>query len=150
MIVLKKIAPNVAKVFDKLFHIKFPIHKIYLAHYYLEGGECVLMKDNITSGFNHRLETASDGRLSPHAWVIAIDITPLHPSYKKNEKVFPSKGSAFTDRTTLKPGMIESIVHIFKEAGFTWGEDNTLAPDCHHFQFNTTPLAPKNKETPKQ
>ena len=45
-------------------------------------------------------------------------------------------GSEFLNRNNKRPGMVEDIVHIFKENSFTiWGGDWNSPIDYHHFQI---------------
>ena len=139
IIVLDKLAPSVLKIFQELMIIKFPIHSAYLIDKY-DGDDEKSMVANNSSSFNFR-KIAGSTKLSMHAYGLAIDINPVQNPYIeiKNDgfaQVHPKSGIDFLNRSNLRPGMVESIVPIFKKYGFSeWGGNWNKPIDYHHFQI---------------
>ncbi|MES2214918.1 MAG: M15 family metallopeptidase [Pseudomonadota bacterium] len=133
MVVLDQIAERSLEIFSILLETKFPLHKIQLMDIY-NGDDDASMEDNNSSCFNFRKISGTD-ELSIHSYGLAIDINPLQNPFLVGEKIYPSKGSEFLDRSNIRPGMIEPVVHLFKERGFEWGGDWTSPIDYHHFQI---------------
>ena len=104
------------------------------------------ISSNNTSSFNSRLISGSD-LLSIHSYGLAIDINPKQNPYLTScseLKIFPKCGQKFTNRSNIRPGMVESfldnesktVIDVFKENGFTiWGGDWNSPIDWHHFQL---------------
>lgn len=134
MVVLDVIATSTRKIFASLFARKFPIHKIQPMDTY-NGNDDAAMEDNNSSCFNFRKISGSD-RLSIHSYGLAIDVNPLQNPCIINNKISPTAGREFTDRNNIRPGMLEPVVHLFKQYGFEWGGDWTNLKDYHHFQVS--------------
>ena len=140
IIVLDELAKPTLDVFKKLFEIKFPIHKAIPIDYY-NGSDVASMADNNSSGFNCRKIMNKDS-WSSHSYGTAIDINPVQNPYvlidHENAKasIYPEKGTVFLNRKLMEKGMVESIVEIFSDSGFTeWGGDWSRVLDYHHFQI---------------
>lgn len=139
-LVLDIIAKQVEELFKELRQIEFPIQKILPMEKF--GGDDVLsMEANNSSAFNGRL-VARTNRWSSHAYGVAIDINPIQNPYlllnKQRElvEVIPPEGKSFLDRTDQRKGMVEEIVPILANYGFTeWGGNWKDKPDYHHFQM---------------
>ena len=74
-----------------------------------------------------------------HAYGEAIDVNPVENPYIGGGKVRPPAGAAFTDRTSVRPGMAAhggALVHAFAQAGWSWGGRWTASPDYQHFSAN--------------
>ena len=61
---------------------------------------------------------------SIHSYGLAVDINPIQNPYiafKEQEdnfiKILPNSGKEYVNRNNLRPGMVESIVEIFKKNG---------------------------------
>lgn len=132
LIVLNKISNNVVRIFDELFTLKFPIYSIKTVDEY-NGNDEKSMNANNTYGFCCRKALGQDA-LSPHAFGIAIDINPEQNPYLPGDIVYPASGQKFLDRSNIRPGMVENIVHVFKKHGFEWSGLHSK-PDYHHFQL---------------
>ena len=138
MVVLDIIAEKTIEIFDILLEKKFPINKIQLMDAY-NGNDDLSMEDNNSSCFNFRKIVGTE-RISIHSYGTAIDINPTQNPYIVDAKIYPSTGSAFLDRDNIRPGMLESLVYLFKERGFEWGGDWTSIKDYHHFQIKLEDL----------
>ena len=133
MVILDSMANSVISIFQELFALKFPIYSIKLIDEF--GGDDELSMDaNNSSCFNFRKIDGSE-LLSIHSYGLAIDINPLQNPFIQESKVCPSQGKDFLDRSNIRPGMVESIVEIFYNHGFTvWGGNWKEPVDYHHFQ----------------
>ncbi len=138
IIVLDKLAQSVLRIFEELMIIKFPIHSAYLIDKY-EGDDEKSMAANNSSSFNFRM-IAGSTKFSMHAYGLAIDINPVQNPYIEIKddayvQVHPKSGVDFLNRSNIRPGMVESIVPIFKKYGFSeWGGNWNKPIDYHHFQ----------------
>ena len=117
MIVLDNVADSVISIFQKLFDLKFPIHTIRLIDEF-NGNDELSMNANNSSCFNFRKIEGSE-LLSIHSYGLAIDINPLQNPFIQKGKIFPEQGESFLDRKYIRPGMVEPIVEIFYNYGFT-------------------------------
>jgi hypothetical protein len=75
-----------------------------------------------------------------HSYGLAIDINPVQNPYLSIGengivKVHPSAGVEFLNRSNIRPGMLEPVIHIFEKYGFTvWGGKWNNPIDYHHFE----------------
>jgi D-alanyl-D-alanine carboxypeptidase len=135
LVVHAKIVENVIKIFKQLYELKFEIHQIKLIDEY-GGNDELSMQDNNSSCFNCRT-IAGSKKLSIHSYGLAIDINPIQNPYISDGIVNSIQESNFLDRNNQRPGMVEPIVHIFKENGFPiWGGNWKVPIDYQHFQVN--------------
>lgn len=142
IIVLDVVADNVLNIFRELYKIKFPIHSLNLIDDYL-GDDEESMKANNSSAFNCR-NIMGTNEWSIHAFGLAIDINPEQNPYLLNRyepgkylvAVYPPAGMNYINRAIQRPGMVEPIVKIFKNNGFSiWGGEWIEPLDLHHFQL---------------
>ena len=149
IVVLDAVANRVLKIFKHLHKIKFPIAKACPIEHY-QGNDDESMIDNNSSGYSCRFITGNNNIPSIHSYGLAIDINPVQNPYitiKNQEenyiKILPNNGKEYINRNNLRPGMVESIVEIFKKNGFIdWG-GKWIHPrpiDWQHFQL-PRPLA---------
>lgn len=146
IMVLTAVAQHVENIFTRLHEARFPIAKARLMHHY-QGDDEASMRDNNTSGFNHR--AVAGGRLpSLHAYGLAIDLNPVQNPFiqlkQEGSAIYqPAQGSVYANRLQPRPGksnrkgMAEDAVRIFAENGFlVWGGhwDNPI--DYQHFQVS--------------
>ncbi len=138
LIVLDRIAVKVLSIFKELKAARFPIHQVKLIEHY-NGNDDESMAANNSSAFNFR-NIANSDRLSMHSYGLAIDINPAQNPYLTIEengivKVHPSAGVEFLNRSNIRPGMLEPVIHIFEKYGFTvWGGKWNNPIDYHHFE----------------
>ena len=134
MLVLDAVADKTLAVFKDLYEIKFPLEKIELISNY-NGDDDASLAANNSSAFCYRSITGG-GAVSLHGLGVAIDINPIQNPYlgfgggakgtvySGNISVLPPKGVDYLNREHIRPGMVESVVEIFKKHGFTdWGGD---------------------------
>ena len=142
--VLDAVAEHVCMIFKDLHSLRFPLSKAQpLEHY--DGSDAASMADNNSSCFNFR--TITDGSLlSLHSYGVAIDINPVqNPYLSSSEKdntqieILPYAGREYVNRTNLRKGMVEPIVKVFQENGFSiWGGKWNNPIDWQHFQPSRT------------
>lgn len=145
LMVFSAVAPEVGQLFRRLYRRGFPLAQAQLIEHY-RGDDAASMQDNNTSAFNHRPITGG-GPPSLHAYGLAIDVNPLqNPFVQQTEqgsaRISPPGGSAYLNRLAARPGkpprpgMAESVVALFADAGFTvWGGYWDTPIDYQHFQF---------------
>lgn len=146
IMVLTAVAQHVENIFSRLHEAGFPIAKARLMNHY-RGNDEASMRDNNTSGFNHR--AVAGGSLSSlHAYGLAIDLNPVQNPFiqlkQGGSAIYqPAQGSAYANRLQPRPGkalrkgMAEDAVRIIAENGFlVWGGhwDNPI--DYQHFQVS--------------
>lgn len=142
LVVNKKIASKVVKIFSELYKIKYPIQRIQLVDVY-NANDVKSMMANNTSAFNYRV-IAGSNRLSKHGLGLAVDINPrINPCVKRG-KVEPANGKVYRNRKVkkckgkYKKYMIhknDKVYRIFKKYGFSWGGDWKSLKDYQHFEY---------------
>ncbi len=146
MMVLDVVADSVLGIFKKLYERNFPIARIALMSDF-GGDDEKAMSANASNAFVSRA-VAATGEISSHAYGCAIDVNQIQNPYlvfKEGQfKVFPPQsGIGYLNRSESRPGepprpgLLEPVVPIFREGGFTvWGGDwNDYRIDYHHFQL---------------
>ncbi len=136
LIVHKKLAKEVTKIFRELYLARYPLACVRLVDDYGEPGDDNLsMAANNTSAFNYRRVTGSK-TLSRHSYGAAIDINPLYNPYIDGDRVAPENGAQYTDRSLDFPGKIDHddpCYKLFIKNGWTWGGDWSGDKDYQHF-----------------
>jgi hypothetical protein len=92
------------------------------------------MADNNSSAFNCRRITGSSA-WSEHAYGRAIDLNPVQNPYVSGSTVLPPAGSAYTDRSDVRRGMLTrdgATVQAFLDRGWGWGGDWSSLEDYMH------------------
>ncbi len=139
LIIFDVLAPRAKKVFDALLERKFPITSVRPINEF-GGQDSESMKHNNSSCFAFRL-MAGTTTISVHGYGMAIDLNPVqNPFVTFDEeageaKIEPAAGWQYLNRHNVKEGMVEDVVSLFLENGFTiWGGRWTTPIDYHHFQ----------------
>ena len=135
VIVNAKVANEVLEIFKQLYKIQYPIEKMHVMSYY-HGSDELSMEDNNSSAFNFR-EVTDGGKLSMHAYGLAIDLNPKVNPYIKNHVVLPANGQAYVNRDQSVLGMIkknDAVYQLFTSYGWTWGGDWSSLKDYQHFE----------------
>lgn len=136
LIVNRKLAQEVAEIFNDLFRHHFAIEQMEPVEEF-GGSDNKSMAANNTSAFNCRDITGQRGKFSNHSWGRAIDINPLTNPYVKGDRVLPEGGRAYLDRTVSHPGSILAgsfTVRLFERHGWTWGGSWPDRQDYQHFE----------------
>ena len=128
-------AGGMARTFDQLLADRFPIQQVRLVDEYGADDDRSMAANN-TSAFNCR-RVAGSTSWSEHAYGRAIDVNPVqNPYVTKSGSVSPPAGSAYTDRSNKRPGMItagDATVAAFARIGWRWGGYWSSAKDYQHF-----------------
>jgi len=139
IIVMDAVAARVARIFDRLLDLRFPLAKAQPVNRY-EGDDDASMADDNTSAFNDRVVSGSTS-LSMHAYGLAIDLNPVQNPFLEGagamRRVSPHGGEKYLARGDLRPGMAETVISVFAENGFLiWGGDWHDPIDYQHFQVD--------------
>ena len=132
LVLEKQDADSVKKVFELLLKDSFPIQSIIPVNAFGWDDDSS-MRANNTSCFNYRPATGS-GRLSEHAYGLAIDINPRYNPFVKGDKIYPSNG----EYSDTNPGTIfagDPVIQYFADIGWKWGELKN-SKDYQHFSKN--------------
>ena len=137
LIVHRRQARDVRRVFAKLFYLQFPIRRMRLIDAY-GGSDHRSMEANNTSAFNCRF-VAGTTTWSMHAYGKAIDINPVRNPYVSGSHVSPAVGARYADRSLDAKGMIhdgDAVVRAFAAEGWGWGGNWASPKDYQHFSAN--------------
>lgn len=139
LVVHASVAREVVTAFARIFEARFPIGRMQRVDMF-EADDHASMAANNCSAFNFRyIETTVDSaapRLSQHSYGLAIDINPVQNPWVRNDAVLPESGSAYLDRSDVRPGMIVRpgpVIAAFESVGWQWGGEWSDYQDYHHF-----------------
>ncbi|MGH8958560.1 MAG: M15 family metallopeptidase [Acidimicrobiia bacterium] len=130
--------PGIVEVMRMLYEIEFPIEEMRV----ITAAEIDAPPTgdwNSTTSFVCRPAVGRDSGWSMHAFGLAIDINPFHNPYLRGEVVVPELASTYTDRASMRPGMIDSaspVIEAFADIGWEWGGYWQSAKDWMHFSEN--------------
>lgn len=131
------VADDIVEVFSRLYDARFPIEQMRVIR--ADELDAPPTGDgNITTAFVCRPAVGSTS-WSMHAHGLAIDINPFHNPYLKGDLVLPELASAYTDRDTVKAGMItegDEVTTAFDDIGWHWGGRWSTLADWMHFSTN--------------
>jgi len=133
LVLEKQDADSVKKVFELLLKDSFPIQSIIPVNAFGWDDDSS-MRANNTSCFNYRPATGS-GRLSEHAYGLAIDINPRYNPFFKGNNKYPSNG----EYSDTNPGTIfagDLVIQYFADIGWKWGGHWKNSKDYQHFSKN--------------
>ena len=126
VVVHRDAAPRLAKVFRRLYELKFPIRHMKLADMY--GPKRIRPADgDVTGSFRCRRAVPSpcgsgSGNWSNHAYGLAIDLNPVENPYVGCGAVHDPRSAPYTDRSRLRKGMVTpAVVRAFASVGWEWG-----------------------------
>jgi hypothetical protein len=139
MVVNTSVASAVVRVFTTLYAARFPLYEMVPESAYAGDDNAAAAADD-TSGFNCRDAVApGPPQWSVHAYGEAIDVNDVQNPYIDGATVIPPAGSAYENRTDLRPGMASAdgtLVHAFAAVGWLWGGRWTSGVDYQHFSVN--------------
>ncbi|MGC4175136.1 M15 family metallopeptidase [Demequina sp.] len=138
MLINAKWAEKAATVFEYMYEHRFPIEEMHVTTNEEVNGEH-FGDQNVTISFECRRTTGGFSTWSAHASGLAIDINPFQNPWQRDGAVFPELASSYTDRTWLRPGMVETqrqIIKEFKNIGWYWGGNWGTLDDWMHFSAN--------------
>jgi hypothetical protein len=144
LIVNKNAAAPLARVFAKLYELRFPIRHLQLDDAY--GPKTSQPADGDISGsFECRQAVPSPcsggsgtGHWSNHAYGLAVDLNPVENPYVGCGATRDHASLPYLDRTRIRPGMVTpAVVRAFASIGWGWGGSWTgSTKDYMHFSFN--------------
>lgn len=146
LVVNQDAAAPLARVFARLYELRFPIRHLTLADNY--GPKSGQPADGDVSGsFECRQAVpspcskgtaAGNGHWSNHAYGLAIDLNPVENPYVGCSRTRQRSSLPYLDRTRHRPGMVTpAVVAAFRSIGWGWGGSWTGATkDYMHFSHN--------------
>jgi hypothetical protein len=141
VIVHEDVAEELVYIFEELYNIQYPIHKMQLVSNY-EGNDWESIEADNSSAFNCRPVTGKKKKWSKHAYGKAIDINPIENPYVSRKGYISHKASkkykkrvhkvnSYADHALLLKQ--DKAVKIFKNYGWKWGGDWNSIKDYQHF-----------------
>jgi D-alanyl-D-alanine carboxypeptidase len=144
LIVNEQFAQPLAKVFRRLYALRFPIRDLTLAANY--GPQRVRARHPDASGsFECRQAVPSPctggtgtGSWSMHAYGEAVDLDPVENPYVGCGMSRDKLARSYMDRTRIRPGMVTpAVVQVFASIGWGWGGSwSGSTKDWMHFSAN--------------
>jgi hypothetical protein len=140
LVVNRKAAGPLAKVFKQLYVMRFPIRHLSFDDAY---GPNQPADDDISGSFECRKAVPSPcgtgtGNWSNHAYGLAVDINPIENPYVGCGATRKAASRPYLNRTRLRRGMVTpAVVRAFASIGWGWGgswSGNTK--DYMHFSWN--------------
>jgi hypothetical protein len=133
LIVHKRIAADTSRIFQELYSIRFPIHKVAPWENY---GPDIYAQQNITVGFYCEKADDAPTEWSSHAYGMAIDINPLlNPFLDLQHNWWPKIAAQYVPRDSGqgKVSAQTEVFGIFTRHGWAWGGFDAGVPDYMHF-----------------
>ena len=144
LVVNRDAAAPLARVFAKLYELRFPIRHLQLDDAY--GPESSRPADgDVSDSFECRQAvpspcsgSSSSGHWSNHAYGLAVDLNPVENPYVGCGATRDRASRPYLDRTRIRPGMVTpAVVKAFAAIGWGWGGSWTgSTKDYMHFSFN--------------
>ena len=143
LVVNRRVAAPLARVFGRLYELRFPIRHMRLADAYGPRGARPNDTD-ISAAFDCRQAIASpctsrarkgNGTWSEHAYGHAVDLNPVENPYIGCGMSRDPASKPYLDRSRLRRGMITpAVVAAFRSIGWGWGGDwSGSTKDYMHF-----------------
>jgi D-alanyl-D-alanine carboxypeptidase len=144
LVVHEDVARPLAKVFRRLYQLRFPIRHMQLDDMY---GPKRARPENgdVTGSFRCRQSVPSpciggsrSGRWSNHAYGLAIDLNPVENPYIGCGMTRDPTSLRYVDRSRVRKGMVTpAVVRAFRSIGWGWGGDwSGETKDYMHFSHN--------------
>jgi hypothetical protein len=144
LVVNAEVAAPLAKVFRRLYELRFPIRHMRFADAY--GPAHARPRDGDISGsFECRQAVPSPctggsgtGTWSNHAYGYAVDLNPVENPYVGCGMTRDARTRRYTDRSRLRRGMVTpAVVQAFRSIGWGWGGAwSGSTQDYMHFSVN--------------
>jgi hypothetical protein len=144
LVVNEHAAAPLARVFRRLYELRFRIRHMRLADAYGPSGSQPADGD-ISGAFECRQAVASPcsgrtrtGSWSQHAYGEAIDLNPIENPYVGCGRTRKRASLPYLDRSRLRRGMVTpAVVQAFRSIGWGWGGEWTgSTKDYMHFSAN--------------
>jgi D-alanyl-D-alanine carboxypeptidase len=128
VIVNESAARPLAKVFGRLFELRFPIRHMRLSDQY--GDTLPLDEKDISGSFDcskakpSPCDPGASTGWSNHAYGLAIDLNPVENPYTCGGRAFHRESEPYMDRSRMRRGMVTpEVVRAFRSVGWEWGGD---------------------------
>jgi hypothetical protein len=143
LVVNARVAKPLARVFARLYALRFPIRHMQLADAY--GPKSSRPADtDISDAFECRQAISSPcsgtarsgtGSWSEHAYGEAVDLNPVENPYVGCGRTREKRSRPYLDRSRLRRGMVTpQVVAAFRSIGWGWGGDwSGSTKDYMHF-----------------
>jgi len=134
-------APRLAKVFRRLFELRFPIRHMAVA----DGYTAIPPDGDVTSAFSCRQAVPSPcvggtgtGHWSEHAYGEAVDLNPVENPYVGCGMTRDKTALSYVDRSRHRRGMVDdAVIRAFASIGWGWGGSwSGSTKDYMHFSAN--------------
>jgi hypothetical protein len=144
LIVNKKVAQPLAKVFRRLYSLRFPVRDLTLPANYASQRTRARHPD-ASGSFECRQAVPSPctsgtgtGSWSMHAYGEAVDLNPVENPYVGCGMSRDKLARSFIDRSNVRPGMVTpAVVQAFASIGWGWGGSwSGSTKDYMHFSAN--------------
>ena len=144
LVVNRSAAAPLARVFRKLYELRFPIRHMQLTDMYGPVRERP-NDDDVTGSFSCRQAVPSPctggsgtGTWSNHAYGLALDLDPRENPYVGCGMTRDPHARRYLDRSRHLPGMVTPpVVAAFRSIGWGWGGAwSGSTKDYMHFSFN--------------
>jgi len=128
LVVDGRVAAPLARVFARLYELRFPIHHMALSDAY--GPARSRPSDgDVTASFECRQAVPSPctggtgtGTWSEHAYGEAVDLNPVENPYVGCGMTRDKTALAYLDRSRVRRGMVTpAVVQAFRSIGWGWG-----------------------------
>jgi hypothetical protein len=126
LVVNRRAAAPLARVFRRLYALRFPIRHMRFVEAYGPAGSQPADGD-ISGSFECRRAIPSpcgsgSGNWSNHAYGLAVDLNPIENPYVGCGATRTRASRPYLDRSRLRPGMVtRAVVHAFRSIGWGWG-----------------------------
>lgn len=128
LVVNERVAAPLARVFEQLYRLRFPIRHLRFADAYGPAGSLPADGD-ISGSFECRDAVPSPcnpgtptGHWSMHAYGEAVDLNPVENPYVGCGQTRDRKAMSYMNRSRLRPGMVTpAVVAAFRSIGWGWG-----------------------------
>jgi hypothetical protein len=140
LVVNRKAAAPLARVFRQLYVLRFPIRHLSFADAY---GPRQPADGDLSGSFECRKAIPSPcgsgtGNWSNHAYGLAVDLNPIENPYVGCGMTRTPESRPYLNRRRVRPGMVTpAVVKAFRSIGWGWGgawPGNTK--DYMHFSWN--------------
>jgi hypothetical protein len=126
LVVNERAAAPLAKVFRRLFRLRFPIRHLRFEDAYGPGRSAP--DRDISGSFDCSKAVPSPcdpdapTGWSNHAYGLAVDLNPIENPYTCGGRVFQRASRPYLDRSRLRRGMVTpEVVRAFQSIGWGWG-----------------------------
>jgi hypothetical protein len=129
MVVNADAARPLAKVFERLYELRFPVHHMSIRYSYGPSGTPRPRDGDFTASFSCRQAVPSPctggtgtGSWSEHAYGEAVDLNPVENPYVGCGMTRDQTALSFVKRTPHRKGMVTpAVLRAFESIGWGWG-----------------------------